>query len=115
MNPRVGKYLPVIPSSQRRSGEHHFSNADALSFSARNTADEVIAYFRVVRVGEAADGHDDFCCLRSKLLSRYVVHAIRRCSRGGGKLKRLPDGQLGEMLVDLRTGCQLWDSVSFDS
>lgn len=107
--------VPVVPSADGASCHHHLGDGHALSLATRYAADKVVADLCVVRMAEPEDGHDDASNVLGRFTPGHVADPIRGRSAGGGKLERLADSQMGEVLVHLGLSARILGVRKADS
>jgi hypothetical protein len=87
----------VVPALEGASTESYFGDGDTLAFSARNTANEVVADLGVDGVRETKYGHDDIPHVLRILLAGHIEGTDSGGTRLSGEFEGISDGELGEM------------------
>ena len=79
-------FVPIVPSTDGRSGYHHLGDTNSFPFAAGDAPDIVVADLGVVRVRQAAHSHDDLGDVFAEVRAGHALVPILGRPRSSGEL-----------------------------
>ena len=92
----------VVVASDLGARREQLRDGDTLALTARDSTDDVVADFGVVRVLEAEESEQDVALVVDRLLTRTDTSGSRRSPGRRGERQRLSNGKMGEVLRVIR-------------